>query len=347
MPVWVSAVVWSVIKAALLLGFMALNVLFLIWLERKISAFIQRRLGPMRVGKYGWAQTLADGLKMITKEDIIPAAADKPLFVLAPIISFAAALMIWVVVPFGPTAIAADLNIGIVYIAAVTSLAIISVFMSGWGSNNKYSLLGAMRAAAQMISYEVALVMSIIGVVMMAGSLSLQDIVNSQANRGVFGWYLFPQFLGFIIYLMAALAELNRAPFDLMEAESELVSGYHTEYSGIRWGVFMLAEYGHLLSWSAIAAALFLGGWTGPTPADLPGIGYRFGPLVAAVPWLFPFFWFMFKTYIFVAITMWIRWTLPRVRIDQLMDVGWKFLIPAALVNIFVTGLWMMVTKGG
>ena len=329
----------ALIKVVAVLVFFLLNVLFLVYLERKISGFIQRRLGPMRVGKWGWAQTLADGLKLLLKEDVTPKAADKWLFLVAPIISFASALMVWVVVPFGPgkTGIVSDLNIGIIYIAAITSFSILSVFMSGWGSNNKYSLLGAMRGAAQMISYEVSLVMSILGVVMLAGSLSLQDIITAQVSRGL--WFLWLQPLGFIIYLIAALAELNRTPFDLMEAESEIVAGYQTEFSGIRWGMFMMAEYGHLLSWSAIAAALFLGGWTGPTPADLPFVGRFFEGFVEAVPWLFPFFWFMLKTYVFVALAMWLRWTLPRVRIDQLMDLGWKFLLPVSIFNIALTGL--------
>ncbi len=330
MPSWLTPIVWSAIKALIFFLWVALNALVLIYMERKVSAFIQRRLGPMRVGKYGWAQTIADAIKMVTKEDIIPTNADKWLFILAPIVAFAPAIMVWVVVPFGPRLIATDLNVGIVYIAAVTSFAVIAAFMSGWGSNDKYSLLGAMRAAAQMISYEVALVMSLIGVVMIAGSLSLQDIVQAQAERGY--WFLFPQIIGFVIYLIAALAELNRTPFDLMEAESELVSGYHTEYSGIRWGFFMLAEYGHLLSWSAIAATLFMGGWQG------------FNPLVnsATWSWVFPLFWFILKTYFLVFVAMWIRWTVPRIRIDQLMDLGWKFLLPVSLVNIAFTGAFIL-----
>lgn len=337
-----SPILASIIKGVAALAWVGINVLFLVWLERKISAWIQNRMGPMKTGRWGWMQTLADGLKCIMKEDIIPGGADKALFVLAPMISVASAMLVWIVIPFGPgnNGIFSDLPIGIIFIAAATSFSIISVFMSGWGSNNKYSLFGSMRGAAQMISYEVALVMSILGVVMLAGSLSLQDIITRQANSGLFGWYLFKQPVAFIIYMIAALAELNRTPFDLMEAESELVSGYHTEYSGIRWLLFMLAEYGHMLSWSAIAAALFLGGWTGPGLGYFAGWIPAFNVFNAGIwPYLTGFFWFAFKTYIFIFITMWLRWTLPRVRIDQLMDIGWKFLLPVSLVNIAATAV--------
>lgn len=344
------AVVQAIIKGTGILLWVLLNVLFLVWLERKVAAWIQRRPGPNRVGgRTGLLQTLADGLKCITKEDIIPGTADRWLFVIAPMISVATAVMTWVVVPFGPTGIAQDLNIGIVYIAAVGSLSVVSVFMSGWGSDNKYSLLGAMRGAAQMISYEIALIMSIMGVVMMAGTLSLQGIVEAQITRGAFGWFVFPQIIGFIVFFIASLAETGRAPFDLMEAESELVAGYFTEYSSLRWLMFMLAEYGHLLAFSAIAATLFLGGWAGPTPADIPGIGQTWFAIFApgqALGWVFPFFWFVLKTYVFIFIAMWIRWTVPRVRIDQLMDLGWKFLLPVSLVNVLVTGLVMVITRG-
>lgn len=306
------------LKAFVVVNFAALNGLVLIYLERKISAFIQRRVGPTRVGKWGLGQTIADAIKLISKEDVIPAGVDKALFVLAPVVAFAPAVAVYAVVPFGPgqQGVFADLNIGILYIAAVTSFTVLSVFLSGWGSNNKWSLLGAMRAAAQMISYEVTLVMSVVGVAMIAGSLSLQDIVSAQAERGI--WFIFLQPLGFIIYLIASIAELNRGPFDLAEAESELVAGFHTEYSGMRWSFFFLAEYANLTSWSAIAATMFLGGWTGP--------------------FLPPIVWLAIKTTLMILVSMWIRWTFPRIRIDQLMDLGWKFLLPASIVNILVTG---------
>lgn len=364
--------IWGIAKASVILIWCLLNFFVAMMLERKVSAWMQNRVGPLRVGLGGWAQPLSDLLKLLRKEYIEPRNVDKPLFILAPIIAFVSATVVWLIVPIGPGGTAMDLNIGIIFIAAVTGYDVIAIFMSGWGSNNKYSLIGAMRGAAQMISYEVTLVMSIIGVVMMAGSLRLSDIVQMQADRGFLGWFLLPQIIGFVVFLIASLAELNRAPFDLAEAESELVSGYHTEYSGFRWAVFALTEYVHLVGWSAIAASLFLGGWVGPTPPDvLAGLGNilnGFGnfPNVAgetvlrwaeaslflqtgAWGYVFGLFWFLVKTYLFVFLAMWIRWTLPRVRIDQLMDLGWKFLLPVSLFNIFMTGVlrYLAITYHG
>lgn len=350
------------IKGTLILVWCLLNFAVAMMLERKVSAWMQNRVGPLRVGLGGWLQPISDLLKLFRKEYIEPRNIDKPLFVLAPLIGFLSAVLVWLIIPIGPGGTAMDLNIGIIFIAAITGFDVIAIFMSGWGSNNKYSLLGAMRGAAQMISYEVTLVMSIIGVVMMAGSLRLSDIVEAQAARGLFGWFLLPQIIGFVIYLIASLAELNRAPFDLAEAESELVSGFHTEYSGFRWAVFALTEYVHLVAWSAIAASLFLGGYIGPNwPDVMAGLGNilnGFGMAPNAIGGYFEtvaintayfregwigyvvgLFWFIFKTYAFVFLAMWIRWTLPRVRIDQLMDLGWKFLLPVSLFNIFITGV--------
>lgn len=312
------SVAWALLKSIVLLAFIIVNVMFLVWLERKVSAFIQRRLGPMRVGRpHGWLQLIADMVKMIAKEDVMPRAVDRWLFVLAPIVSFTPAFMVYVVIPFGPTWVASNLNIAVLYVAAVTSFSVISFLMSGWGSNNKYSVVGAMRAAAMIISYEVPLVLAVIGVVMLAGSLSLVDIVNAQSRLP----FIVYQPLGFIIFLTSAITECNRTPFDLVEAESELVAGYCTEYSGLRWGFFFMAEYANLLSASAIAATLYLGGWMGPL---LP-----------------PVVWFLIKTYLFILFAMWLRWTLPRIRIDQMMDLAWKFLLPASLVNIAITGCLM------
>lgn len=358
------ALTWmaAFLKGTLILVWCLLNFAIAMMLERKVSAWMQNRVGPWRVGLWGWAQPISDLIKLFRKEYIEPRNIDKPLFVLAPVIGFLSAVLVWLIIPIGPGGTAMDLNIGIIFIAAITGYDVISIFMAGWGSNNKYSLLGAMRGAAQMISYEVTLVMSIIGVVMMAGSLRLSDIVEAQAMRGAFGWYLLPQIIGFIVYLIASLAELNRAPFDLAEAESELVAGHHTEYSGFRWAVFALTEYVHLVAWSAIAASLFLGGWHGPNVPDvLWGLGNvlnGFGNLpnaagayilglgdatahwqTGAIGYMVGLFWFFLKTYVFVFLAMWIRWTLPRVRIDQLMDLGWKFLLPVSLFNIFLTGV--------
>lgn len=375
LPVLAQTWIWSIAKASMILIWCLLNFAVAMMLERKVSAWIQNRVGPWRVGLGGWLQPISDLLKLFNKEYIEPRNVDKWLFVLAPFIGFLSATMVWLIVPIGPGGTAMDLDIGIIFIAAITGYDVIAIFMAGWGSNNKYSLLGAMRGAAQMISYEVTLVMSIIGVVMMAGSLRLSDIVMMQYERGLFGWFLLPQIIGFVVYLIASLAELGRAPFDLAEAESELVSGYHTEYSGFRWAMFALTEYVHLVAWSAIAASLFMGGWAGPSVPDvLAGLGnilQGFGSFpnvasqtvltwaqntaawsVMAGTWqgyMVGLFWFVFKTYLFVFLALWIRWTLPRVRIDQLMDLGWKFLLPVSLFNIFLTGVlrFIAVTYNG
>jgi NADH-quinone oxidoreductase subunit H len=347
-------------KGTLLLVWGLINFAIAMMMERKVAAWFQNRVGPWRSGLHGWIQAIPDLMKLWFKEYIQPRNVDKWLYVIAPFIGFTMSILVWLIIPIGPGATATNLDIGIIFIAAITGYDVIMIFMAGWGSNNKYSLLGAMRGAAQMISYEVTLVMSIIGVVMMAGSLRLSDIVEAQAARGALGWYLFPQIIGFMVYLVASLAELNRAPFDLAEAESELVSGFHTEYTGMRWAAFMLNEYIHLVAWSSLAATLFLGGWVGPTHVDLAGMLGNLLNLFGLFPngagnalldwanttqlhwfgaWIWGFFWFTFKTYLFVFLAMWIRWTLPRVRIDQLMDLGWKFLLPVSLGNIFLTGV--------
>ncbi|MGE5481572.1 MAG: NADH-quinone oxidoreductase subunit NuoH [Bacteroidota bacterium] len=318
MPLWLLAILVATVKVALILGFILLNVLFLIWLERKLGGHIQNRLGPIYTGPFGLLQTLADALKVLVKEDIIPAAADRWVFMIAPLVTFVPAVMIWLVVPFAPGVQARDLNIGILYVAAMTSFSVPALLMAGWSSGNKWSLLGAFRAGAQLISYEIPLILATLAVVMLAGSLSLSDIIGAQQERA---WFIFLQPLGFIVYLIAAIAELNRTPFDLPEAESELVAGFNTEYSGFRFAIFFLTEYASLLSSSAIAATLFLGGWSGPL---LP-----------------PFVWFLLKTYVFVFIAMWIRFTLPRLRVDQLMNLSWKLLLPVALLNVLVTGVFV------
>ncbi|HEY8426390.1 MAG TPA: NADH-quinone oxidoreductase subunit NuoH [Limnochordales bacterium] len=319
-PLGLLAVLTALLKAAVILAFIALNVLFLIWLERKVSAWIQNRLGPMRTGPWGLLQTLADALKLLLKEDVVPSAADRWVFAIAPIVTFTPAVLIFVVLPFSDRWIVQDLNIGILFVAAMTSMVVPSFLMAGWGSNNKWSVFGALRSAAQLVSYEVPLVLAAVAVVLLAGSLSLNDIVEAQRRSG---WFILVQPLGFLVYYIAALAEANRAPFDLIEAESELVAGFNTEYSGIRWAIFFLAEYANLLSGSAIAATLFLGGWSGP--------------------WLPPVVWFLLKTYFLIFVAMWIRWTVPRIRVDQLMNLGWKVLLPLALVNLGITGIYVLV----
>ncbi|MBI2874916.1 MAG: NADH-quinone oxidoreductase subunit NuoH [Firmicutes bacterium] len=321
MPEWSFSLANSLFKALVILHFILLSVLFLVWLERKVCARFQNRLGPMRVGRpHGWLQTLADVLKLLVKEDIIPESADRWLFRLAPVLVFVPSMMLFVVIPFGPGMAVYSLDVGLLYLVAVTSISVLGLIMAGWGSNNKWSVLAAMRTAAEVITYEVPLALAVLGVAMLAGSLNLERIVEAQAGGR---WFILVQPLGFVVYLIAMTAELRRTPFDLSEAESELVAGYNVEYSAMRWSFFMLAEFGALVGFSGVAVTLYLGGWHGP--------------------WLPPVAWFLLKTFGLILFIMWVRWTLPRIRIDQLMDLGWKFLIPVALVNIAVTGVYLVV----
>jgi NADH-quinone oxidoreductase subunit H len=304
----------------IVLSFLAGSAMFLIWLERKVSAHIQSRLGPMRVGWHGILQSIADTIKLLLKEDIRPVKADKLIWWLAPFFVVVPSVMAFVVIPFGKTLIVKDLNVGILYIMAISSVGVIGIFMAGWGSNNKYSLLGGMRSAAQIISYEIPLILSIIIVVMHANSLSMQKIVAAQSGY----WYIFyPNMaLAFVVYIISATAEVNRTPFDIPEAESELAAGFHTEYSGMKFAMFFVGEYTNVFIVSAIATTLFFGGWH----------GYIFPPIV----------WFLGKTYSIVFILMWAKWTFPRVRVDQLMGFAWKVLTPISLVNLAITG-WLLL----
>ena len=308
--------------------------LFAIWLERKISAHMQDRLGPMRTGGWhGWSQTIADMLKLLQKEDIVPAAADKTLFNIAPYIIFIAAYAGYAVIPFSSGFIGADINVGVFYIIAITSLAVVGILMGGWASNNKWSLLGAMRATAQIVSYEIPSVLAVLAVVMIAGTLSLQEINNLQTGW-FWNWFVFQKFpfvfIALIIYFVASLAEVNRVPFDIPEAESELVAGYVTEYSGMKFAMFMFAEFVNMFAVSAVAATLFLGGWNSP-----------FGEFLSGPIW--GVFWFLSKGMMLVSIQMWLRWTLPRLRVDQLMYVSWKVLTPWAFACVIAVGLWMVL----
>ena len=308
---------WGVFTG-IVLGFIILLSLAFIWVERRGIGRIQIRPGPNRVGPFGLLQPLADGIKVLTKEDIIPSVGDKWVHWLAPIVTLVPAMMMFAVIPFQNGALLADLNIGILYIMAVSSVVVIGVFMAGWGSNNKYSLIGAMRTIAQEVSYEIPLVLSIIGVVIIAGSLSLNDIVNAQEIP-----FIFVQPLGFLIYITSALGEVNRTPFDLLEAESEVIAGFHTEYSGMKFGMFYLAEYTEVIAVSAIVTTFFLSGWQGPLLA----------------PWL----WFVIKVFAVFLCIVWIRGTLPRLRIDQVMAVAWKLLLPLALINLLIAGIQIVL----
>ncbi len=291
------------------------SALVLVLAERKIAGYTQLRPGPNRVGPWGIFQTVADAIKLLTKEDIMPKGADKIVFTLAPILVLIPAILAFVVIPFGNNIIASDLDIGIFYLIAVSSLSTLPFLMAGWSSNNKYSLLGGMRAVAQMISYEVPMVFSLLGVVMLVGSLKMSAIADAQSGL----WFIFFQPIAFIIYVISATAECNRAPFDIPEGESEIVAGMFTEYTGMKWALFFLAEYANLVLVSAVAVTMFFGGWNGPV---LPG-------------WI----WVFIKVCLMLFFFMWIRWTFPRVRVDHLMSFGWKFLVPLSLVNIFLTGI--------
>lgn len=320
----VEFVIIMLIKIVVVFTGLLLTVAYLTWLERKILADIQVRIGPYRVGPYGLLQPIADGIKLLFKEDIIPANADRAIYVLAPSIAIIPALISFAVIPFGPQVqlfgrtidlYITDINIGLLYIFAISSLGIYGIVLGGWSSNSKYSLLGGMRSAAQLISYELALSLSVVGVLMLAGSLSLVNIVKAQERI----WFVFLQPVGFLIFLICAVAETNRAPFDLPEAETELVAGFHVEYSSLKFAMFFMAEYANIITVSALATTLFLGGWRGPL---LP-----------------PILWFLIKVFAFIFLFIWLRATLPRFRYDQLMRFGWKVLLPASLANVLVTGI--------
>lgn len=303
--------------------------LVLVYAERKISAFFQQRLGPMRVGKWGTAQTLADVIKLLMKEPVINKEADRFLFNLAPYIIMMAAFMAMSALPFAKGLQAIDFDIGILYVAAVSSLGVIGILLAGWSSNNKYSLIGAMRAGAQIISYELSVALSLLTIVVLTGSLQLSVIVESQAD----GWWLFkghiPAMIAFLIFLIASTAETNRGPFDLAEAESELTAGFHTEYSGMKFAFFFLAEFANMFIVSAIGATVFLGGWM---PFHI-GNWQGFNAIMDFIP---PIFWFFGKVTFMIFLMMWFRWTFPRLRIDQLLTLEWKYLLPINLVNILV-----------
>ena len=329
-----------------------LTVAVLTLLERKVLGWMQDRMGPMEVGPYGVLQPVADGLKLFFKEDIIPSGANKIMFSLAPILSLVPALIGFAVIPYGPDwtielfgvefkpFVISDINIGILYILAFTSIGAYGIILGGWSSNSKYSLLGGLRSAAQLISYELNVGLSIVGVLLLAGSLSMVQITEAQAG-GFWNWFFFslpfPQAIAFVVFLISAVAETNRVPFDLPEAESELVAGFFTEYSGMRFAFFFLAEYANMILVSCVAAVLFFGGWQAPFPF-LQGSG--------SFMWITGIFWFTVKVYFFLFLFFWLRATLPRLRYDQLMRFGWKVLLPIALGNIVITSTMAYLFPG-
>ena len=334
-------VIISIVKIVIALFVLLTLDAYTVLAERKIVGRIQNRWGPTRVGPFGFLQPLADGLKFFFKEDITPPYVYKPLYLAAPVLALALSLTSIAVIPIGGNITVAgygtwlqitDVNVGLLIILGVTSVAVYGVALAGWSSNNKYSLLGALRASAQMISYEVALGLSLVGVLILSGTFSLRGIVDAQAGTW-FGfiprWNIFPQFVAFFIYLTAAYAETNRVPFDLPEAETELVAGYHTEYSSMKFAMFFIAEYSNMITVACLASLLFLGGWSGPVPGFLP-------PILQA---LVPVFWFAVRVAFFLFLYIWIRGTLPRFRYDQLMAFSWKVLLPLAIANIVVTSL--------
>jgi NADH-quinone oxidoreductase subunit H len=330
---WAEYVVWPLIQIVVVLFIILTLVAYLVYLERKVSAFMQARLGPMRVGPWGLLQPAADGLKLLLKEDIIPIKADRAIFQFAPVISVAAALVVLAVIPWGAAwATIANVNIGLLFILAVSSVSVLGLVLAGWSSNSKYSLLGALRSSAQMLSYEIGMGLSIVGALLFARTLSMNGIIEAQRADGI--WYFFFQPLGFLVYIISALGETNRAPFDLPEAESELVAGYHTEYSGFRWALFFMAEYTAMIVTSSIAVTLYLGGWS------FPGLDLIKNQNIFVVVSVLVF---ATKVMVLIYAFMWIRWTWPRYRYDQLMEIGWKWMIPAGLANIVLTAIWYVL----
>jgi len=331
-------VVILLVKVVAIFAFLMVSVMLTIWLERRVVAFMQTRVGPNRVGPFGVLQTLADGIKLFFKEDVRPTNADRVLYGLAPVVMMVPAFLSISVLPFGTAfgserAQLTDLNVGLLFVLAMGSLQVYGIVLAGWASGSNYPLLGAVRSSAQMISYEIAQGLSLVGVFMTAGTLSAAGIVAAQQGDPLLGfiprWYVIFQFPLFLVFLLAGIAETNRAPFDLPEAESELVGGYHTEYSGVKFALFFLAEYLNVITVSAVAATAFLGGPDGPAPDFLP--------------WLWPILWFVAKVYLFVFLFIWLRATLPRLRFDRLMSFGWKVLIPVAFGWVAVTAVVLVV----
>ena len=327
-PTW--PVVWTMAKIVAIVAPLMLAVAYLTLWERKVIGWIQVRIGPNRVGPLGLLQPIADGLKLLLKEIIVPSGANKFLFVIAPVMAIMPALAAWAVVPFSPELVLSNIDASLLYILAITSMGVYGVIIAGWASNSKYAFLGAMRSAAQIVSYEIAMGFALVGVLMAAQSLNLGEIVRGQrGDFGLLNWFFIPLFPLFLVYLISGVAETNRAPFDVAEGESEIVAGFHVEYSGIAFAVFFLAEYANMILISTLCAIMFLGGWLSPFPASIPVLG---APSTG---------WLILKMFLVVSTFLWFRATFPRYRYDQIMRLGWKVFIPVTLVWILVLGAWM------
>ncbi|MSO19048.1 MAG: NADH-quinone oxidoreductase subunit NuoH [Acidobacteria bacterium] len=337
---------YTLLKIVVVVFVLLTAVAYTVWFERKVVAHMQSRWGPTRVGPHGLLQPLADVIKLITKEDITPSGVFRLVYLAAPCLAVITALLVFAVIPFGPRTVMGgidifqitDLDIGLLFILSVSSMGVYGIVLAGWSSNSKYSLLGGLRSSAQMISYELAMGLAIVGVVLLTGSLSLRQVVDNQSGSWwgfIPHWNVIPQFIGFFCYFVSAIAETNRLPFDLPEAETELVAGYHTEYSSMRFAMFFLAEYTNMTAVSCVATVLYFGGWSGPV----------FGP--EALQTVLPLLWFFLKVLAFLFVYVWIRGTLPRFRYDQLMAFGWKFLLPLALANMVLTSFIQAVRYGG
>ncbi len=391
-----GSIAWGLslfIVAALIFVFVAVNAIVLVYIERKVSAFMQVRLGPMRVGKYGTLQTVADALKLLQKEDIIPALADKILFIVGPWVILIASVVTFAAIPFSDTLLAANMNIGLFYVVSISSIVVLGIVMSGWASNNKWSLYGSMRSAAQIISYEIPVGITLVAVVAVVGSLNLQSIIEAQGGTGNLfhwipiplpNWFIFHSpflFMAAFVYLIGATAEINRTPFDIPESESELVAGFMTEFSGLRWALFFLSEYANATLVAFLVSIVFLGGWQSPfadyqevqiglsvlsilallwsvfvkvrvNRLSIYPVGLVF--LLAVLAWLFPgfsiwmaapgIFWMLLKVALIIFLLMWFRWTFPRLRVDQLMYVSWKVILPLSLINLMGVAVWMWLT---
>ncbi len=391
-----DSIAWGIslfVVSALIFAFVAANAIILVYFERKVSAFMQVRLGPMRVGKFGTLQTVADALKLLQKEDIIPRSADKVLFIIGPWIILIASVVTFAAIPFSGSLLAADMNIGLFYIVSISSIVVLGIVMSGWASNNKWSLYGAMRSAAQVISYEIPVGITLVAIVAVVGSMNLQSIVEAQGGTGNLfhwiplplpNWFIFHSpflFLAAFVYLIGATAEINRTPFDIPESESELVAGFMTEFSGLRWALFFLSEYANATLVAFLVSVVFLGGWQSPF-ADYKGAQIAFivitlvavmwtvfvkakvnrlsiypvglALVITLAAWLFPgfaiwlaspgLFWMVIKAGSIIFLLMWFRWTFPRLRVDQLMYVSWKVILPLSLINLIGVAVWMWLT---